>query len=878
MKLGKIFILLLILTACGTSQKLKYANELFNKQSYAQAVEVAESIKGDNPEKSLILGRSYFKMLQMDKAASSFSAASNLLSGDDLKMYAEALKQIGSTSQSIQVAQAIPVDDAEASAYQNPLLKAPDLDIKVNSEEFNSSEDEMTPFFYQGAMFHLSNKNFIYSNKSRFQWNNKPFLQIVDSSASSKNFFSILNTDVHDGPVFLDEGTGLVLFNRSIPSKGKSSARVSLYEINVAQLKSGKGKELPFCLSSISYMHPFMNANGTELFFSSNTPDEASTFDMDIYLSKRAEDGSYTAPEKLPSSINSTKDEVYPSLLTDSILVFASNRASGYGGLDLYSSTKNADGTWSDPILLDAPINSTRDDFYLIEDPTMEGKYFMSTNRDGNDNIYTVSIPKEKTGKWKVQLLDGKTDQPIANYEVKLQYDVTSAGSDLTKTDENGVVFANPEGSTLNVAAQGYKPAQAIYTGGKHAYFKSASQKLNLTPVSIIELQGRITDSETGLPIPDVKLKVAGDGLLDSLISDASGQFSKAISIDKLKNAGLVDIEVSKTGYVSKVTNGVSIGTDVSPLDISMLADLKLKKINVGDDLGELLAIKPIYFESGKWDVTAQGALELDKIVSILLKNPQFIIECGSHTDCRGSKTNNLTLSSKRANSTVKYIADKGVPMKQLKFKGYGEELPVNDCQCEGANKTKCSEEELALNRRTEFTVLKNQPVEEAQVANESATTPLTDDPSSGSITPPAVSAQPEGSTSVGTPAAPVTPTSPVVRLLPVLKQDLFKLGTKADYSNPDRVLHDELPSGKLFMVQVGAFREEIDTEIFNGIEPVYSERTASGFTRYCVGMFSNYENAEAAVRVLQKRGFTDAFIVGYKEGVRVPVQNLFSE
>lgn len=875
MKLIRIIILILILASCGTSQKIKYANELYNKRSYAEAIHVAESIKGDNPEKSLVLGRSYFKLLAMEKAAASLSQASTMLTGEDLKMYAEALKQIGNISQSKQVALALAVDDPDAKYYQQPVEVKQDADIKVNSEEFNSSEDEMTPFFFQGSMYHLSNKHFLYSSKSKFKWNDKPFLEIVDSSASSKNKFSSINSKVHDGPVFVDEGAGIVLFNRSISSSSKKAPRVSLFEVPLSEIDKGGEKELSFCATGSSYMHPYMNSNASELFFASNFPDEKVSVDLDIYVSKRNDDGTYGNPEKLGETINSDKDEVFPVLLTDSILVFSSNRSSGWGGLDLYSATKRADGTWSEAVLLDQPINSSRDDFYLIEDPNLLGSYYISSNREGNDNIYNVTIPNEKSGKWKVQLVDAKTALPLKNMEVKLQYDVTSAGSDIKKSDDNGTVEANPLGASVNVVAIGYKPAQATYYGGKHSYFKSSVQTLELTPMSVIELQGKITDSETGLPIPDVKLKVTGEGLSDSLISDASGNFRKTVSIEKLKNAGLVDIEVSKTGYLSKTTKGVSIGTDVSPLDISMLADLKMKKINVGDDLGALLAIQPIYFESGKWDITPQGATELDKIVKILLNNPQFVIECGSHTDCRSSKASNLTLSSKRANSTVKYMVDKGVSSGQLKYKGYGEDQPVNDCRCEGSVKTKCSEQELALNRRTEFKVLDN----DKDVPN-SPTSPVAENtvetPTAGSITPATISAQPEGSTSVGTPQAPITPMSPVVKLLPALRNDLFKLGTNSDYSNPDNVLHDELPAGKLFMIQVGAFREAIDTEIFNGMEPVYSERTASGFTRYCVGMFTNYENAESALSSLQKRGFSDAFIVGYKEGIRVPVQKLF--
>jgi outer membrane protein OmpA-like peptidoglycan-associated protein len=310
----------------------------------------------------------------------------------------------------------------------------------------------------------------------------------------------------------------------------------------------------------------------------------------------------------------------------------------------------------------------------------------------------------------------------------------------------------------------------------------------------------------------------------------------------------------------------VKLESNGTQLDLSAVADLRLKKIKVGDDLGAILAIKPIYFETGKWDITPQGAIELDKIADILLDNPSFVIECGSHTDCRSSRKSNQDLSTKRANSTVQYLINKGVSAGQLRYKGYGEDQPVNNCRCEGSVKTTCSEEELALNRRTEFKVISG-------VENAGSNAPIAQSDSSYTGTTPPIS-------EVNIPKSESEGISKEIQALiknnEPLMQDVFIIGSKARYSSFESFENTgAMPAGAVYMVQVGAFIEDVDTDIFTGLEPIYVEKTQTGFTRYCVGMFTSYNKAEAAMQMLQKRGFTDAFIVGYWNGVRVPVQEL---
>ena len=81
--------------------------------------------------------------------------------------------------------------------------------------------------------------------------------------------------------------------------------------------------------------------------------------------------------------------------------------------------------------------------------------------------------------------------------------------------------------------------------------------------------------------------------------------------------------------------------------------------------------------------------------------NDKLVIMAKSHTDNRGSDSYNLTLSERRAKSTVQYVISKGIAASRISGKGMGELEPKADC---GAT---CSEEQHAQNRRSEFLIVK---------------------------------------------------------------------------------------------------------------------------------------------------------------------------
>ncbi|MFT5648096.1 MAG: outer membrane protein OmpA-like peptidoglycan-associated protein [Aureispira sp.] len=85
-----------------------------------------------------------------------------------------------------------------------------------------------------------------------------------------------------------------------------------------------------------------------------------------------------------------------------------------------------------------------------------------------------------------------------------------------------------------------------------------------------------------------------------------------------------------------------------------------------------------------------------------LLKKNKISVEIRSHTDSRGSSKYNQELSEKRAKAVYNYLVKNKVSKYRLKYKGYGESKLLNKCK----DGVKCSDDDHAKNRRTDFKVI----------------------------------------------------------------------------------------------------------------------------------------------------------------------------
>jgi hypothetical protein len=82
--------------------------------------------------------------------------------------------------------------------------------------------------------------------------------------------------------------------------------------------------------------------------------------------------------------------------------------------------------------------------------------------------------------------------------------------------------------------------------------------------------------------------------------------------------------------------------------------------------------------------------------------------------------------------------------------------------------------------------------------------------------------------------------------------------------------VNEALPEGLIYKVQIGAFRNPIDPEKFNGMSPITAETTSQGFTRYTAGLFTKYSTADQVKNEIRDLGYKDAFVVIFYNGKRI--------
>lgn len=165
-------------------------------------------------------------------------------------------------------------------------------------------------------------------------------------------------------------------------------------------------------------IEPFFSPDGTKLYFASNRPMEngSDRKDYNIWASERTS-GGWSEPKPLPSTINTVKDEFYPSVGRNGNLYFTAERENGIGSEDIFLS-EFVDGKYLDPIPLDTTVNSANYEFNAWVNPEEDLIIFSSFGREdglGGGDLYFSR--KNEENRW----MPAKNMGPAINSE-KLDY------------------------------------------------------------------------------------------------------------------------------------------------------------------------------------------------------------------------------------------------------------------------------------------------------------------------------------------------------------------------------------------------------------------------------------------------------------------------
>ena len=313
----------------------------------------------------------------------------------------------------------------------------------------------------------------------------------------------------------------------SIIQKGKLLPLLKLYS---AVFVDGKASSiLPLTINGDNFSNttPSISSDGKTLYFASDRL--GGLGGTDIYMSTLNANGTWSEPTNLGAAVNTPFDEKFPFITEDGTLYFSSNSPNGLGGLDIYK-TRYQDGVWSKPENLGKPINSSSDDFGFIMNANNNGGYFTS-NRPGGmgeADIYKFTYDENQSNyKITVSVIDANSLQPLV---ATLTLDCDTAGPETSTTGTNGIrEYQLKEGRTCLV--EGWAPGYIKKSTELSPENKNTTVTMALTPL-MPRLIVFAKEVESGRPIRNISfsIKSVADSIPMNYITNDSGSFEASLS------------------------------------------------------------------------------------------------------------------------------------------------------------------------------------------------------------------------------------------------------------------------------------------------------------------------------------------------------------
>ena len=543
------------------------------------------------------------------------------------------------------------------------------LSLKANSK-INEAITTINNYIQKGK-----NEKYIAYSKAELKNLNK-LKNYPDSSYYSVKNLEAVNSNLTEYSPTYSNGKLFFVSNRDTEKryKGTGTPFTDIYEIKTkgAVVDQNSLKILPNNINheEVNEGSITFSKDGMFMIFAKGNDGKSSgRNNVDLYYS-RYRSNKWQTPRLL--NINNSKSwDSTPFLSVDGkTLYFASNRSNGYGGTDIYKANLNKRGRWINLQNLGPEINTPGNEMYpyISEDGKL---YFASDYHLGFGGL-DIMIATRKGG----------------------EISIVNPGKPLnSEGDDFGIYFFNQTKGFFTSNRIGGKGDDDIYTFvNNDPELKIVNYKLTgntLTPEN--------ENSYLTLDNSTVKLTDRDNNIIEETFTGNDGSFSFIVYpeeeyflVGEKENYFNSRIEFSTLG---KTADKAKLKDFVK--NISFEKNLILEKII----LNKSIVLENIYYDLDKADIRNDAALELNKLIRILIDNPKISIELSSHTDDRATVEYNLNLSQRRAESAVNYIISKGINKNRLIAKGYGEsELIIKNAS---------SEEEHQINRRTEFKVTK---------------------------------------------------------------------------------------------------------------------------------------------------------------------------
>jgi outer membrane protein OmpA-like peptidoglycan-associated protein len=270
------------------------------------------------------------------------------------------------------------------------------------------------------------------------------------------------------------------------------------------------------------------------------------------------------------------------------------------------------------------------------------------------------------------------------------------------RLDTTWTKWSPPQNLGPDINSSGWEAYFTLPASGRYAYVVSEKNSLGgidifrvklpeaLKPRPVVMVFGKVLNSKTKEP-------------LEATIqyNDLTTNKQSGLAVSNVRDGSYKIVLTAGEAYsfLAKKENYYSVSENIDVLKLNEYREIERNLYLAPIDVGETILLNNLFFDFNQSNLRKESAAELDRMVALLQERFSMMVEIVGHTDNVGSDAYNQTLSVNRAAAVKKYLLSKGIQSDRIQVSGYGKTKPS------GSNDT---EEGRQLNRRVEFTILKN--------------------------------------------------------------------------------------------------------------------------------------------------------------------------
>ena len=378
-----------------------------------------------------------------------------------------------------------------------------------------------------------------------------------------------------------------------------------------------------------------------------------------LSISTKTEDGwTYPEPVKIKNDYNKSSKANFFLANNQKIILMAIERDDTRGNRDLYVSLKEEDGTWSEPRNMGRDINSNAEEaapFLSADGKTL----FYSSKGFNGFGGYDVYITKRLDDTWRNW-----------SYPENLGSSINSAYDDIffnISIEDDFAYFSRSSDKDVDVFRV------------KVPYFQQ--------PDFIVKVIGKVLNVWTNDPIGTS---------IQYFEEEAQKEVAEINSSATTGDYQLILPAGVKYNYYTNYTGYIPYQDTLDLTGITSNTTIERDILMVPIKTEQPITLNNVFFKFATANLREESYPELDRLLSVLMKNPELKIEISGHTCSIGNDEYNQKLSENRAYEIYYYLATNGINSKRLSAVGYGENMP------KASNET---EEGRMINRRVEFRI-----------------------------------------------------------------------------------------------------------------------------------------------------------------------------